>query len=1241
MNKNFKKVLVVLLSALMVFTYMPAMAFAEGEELKGASVTTSETTEAIQYETFADALEATNVSANAAKKAVITLNEDADAPNATVAIPLTIKLNGHKLTETESAALAPAVGAKGSTIAEDAICRKNADAEIIFAKHKTNTVYNWEQQTNGKWHVVSKLVSCENCGEVTESVSGTTDDGVTQDGKITYTYSEDGVAKSTKVVDAAPAAAYTTPKANIVVVNGVNQHKDGLPVVKATVYDVAIKDDVDADAKVTAATEAEIRKLTTDSIPVYAENGTTETTGTNAKNNEPATCKAKGKVIYKVVVSAKDGTEVGTLYIKDSQAVAETDHVKGALKGIKWLVKSAAYDSEEDALAAAKTAKKVVIKVTTATVSNATKYYYWSYDSTIAFEGTKTISQEVTKEVPAAALEADGSFTYMPVYYCNFEDTTEIDDAAVTVKPLADAKTATEANDGKHSSCTQWKYAEKAYTYTFGTGAVQSTFTCTFKVSPVTKDAEHLSHISDGTLYDVTLQPTCKTEGKATVKCAICGESNVEVDIPKLADKFGAWTGENAPAIGSFVIGNVTLSGTKHKVTLNADKTEATVTPTCTQPGGTFKFCTQEGGHWVLQGEAVPATGHNLAIVTEGNWGTGDNAPDYNGKKADYTYIAKVVCSNAACDASAAVFDVTYHSAKGTDGISDKFSAIEINKEEKGKDCQTKAKTTYTVKNVKDRTGAAITTSVPGDDSTKGPHTLEATGFNWSNDFESATVTAKCTVKGCNRTDLSETAKVTKATDATGLTTYTATYGEKSEVKKVYTLDGAKVTYDTTKITDGNLVKGIDGAAAQTPEVTVTLNGTVIDSKELKETWSYDTTTSEVGLTVTWADNKAYDDDAAKKPLPTDKAEAKKIKVAAKSKFNAPTVVVKKGGKETAARTGEYDPATTWSVEATSAVKGATVKYAVDEKDLEQEDIELLAFDLDKVDDIQDAGTYYVYAQQTKDGYTTYSKLAATITISKKSVEVAIDNFTMKEGETPDFKMTVTAGGSVLDVDRDQFDVTSAGGQALEDLIPGDYVLLVSSDNYNVRTLFVEGRVGTVTVLTKEGKTAEEDAKAAAEAADTALAAAKKVNTKNYTDDSVKNVAAAKKALQEAIKSGSTADVKAATAALQEAIKNAVAKKANPMKVKAKAKVLKAKAKKATKIAAKKAFKFTKKAQGKVTYKKASGNKKITVAKNGKITVKKGLKKGKTFKIKVKVTAAGNANYKKATKAVTLKIKIK
>ena len=60
---------------------------------------------------------------------------------------------------------------------------------------------------------------------------------------------------------------------------------------------------------------------------------------------------------------------------------------------------------------------------------------------------------------------------------------------------------------------------------------------------------------------------------------------------------------------------------------------------------------------------------------------------------------------------------------------------------------------------------------------------------------------------------------------------------------------------------------------------------------------------------------------------------------------------------------------------------------------------------------------------------------------------------------------------------------------------------------------------------------------------------------------------------------------------------------------------------------------------GKVSYKISKKVKGISVAKNGNITVKKGLKAGKTYSVKIKVTDAGNAKYAKVTKTVTIKIK--
>ncbi|MBR2547752.1 MAG: hypothetical protein IKF07_06145 [Eubacterium sp.] len=96
------------------------------------------------------------------------------------------------------------------------------------------------------------------------------------------------------------------------------------------------------------------------------------------------------------------------------------------------------------------------------------------------------------------------------------------------------------------------------------------------------------------------------------------------------------------------------------------------------------------------------------------------------------------------------------------------------------------------------------------------------------------------------------------------------------------------------------------------------------------------------------------------------------------------------------------------------------------------------------------------------------------------------------------------------------------------------------------------------------------------------------------------------------------------------------------LKVKGKkAKVSAAKLKKkAQTIPVKKALKI-KGAVGKKTYKKVSGSSAVTVnKKNGKITVKKGTKKG-TYTVNIKVSAAGNKYYKKASASATAKIVVK
>lgn len=66
-----------------------------------------------------------------------------------------------------------------------------------------------------------------------------------------------------------------------------------------------------------------------------------------------------------------------------------------------------------------------------------------------------------------------------------------------------------------------------------------------------------------------------------------------------------------------------------------------------------------------------------------------------------------------------------------------------------------------------------------------------------------------------------------------------------------------------------------------------------------------------------------------------------------------------------------------------------------------------------------------------------------------------------------------------------------------------------------------------------------------------------------------------------------------------------------------------------------------KNAKGKLAFKKLKGNKGIKInRKNGKVTLKKGLKKG-TYKVKVKVTAKDDKNYKKMAKNAVFKIIVK
>ncbi|MBO7674231.1 MAG: hypothetical protein J6S63_04405 [Atopobiaceae bacterium] len=138
-----------------------------------------------------------------------------------------------------------------------------------------------------------------------------------------------------------------------------------------------------------------------------------------------------------------------------------------------------------------------------------------------------------------------------------------------------------------------------------------------------------------------------------------------------------------------------------------------------------------------------------------------------------------------------------------------------------------------------------------------------------------------------------------------------------------------------------------------------------------------------------------------------------------------------------------------------------------------------------------------------------------------------------------------------------------------------------------------------------------------------------------------------KKVTASKVKTAGTYYVKATVAAdanhevaTSAAVKLTIAKAANPMTVKAVTRSAKLATVKKKAVTVKIPMSVSK-AQGKLTYKKASGSSVLSInSKTGQVSVKKGTKKG-TYKIKVKVTAAGNTNYKSGAKTVACTVVVK
>ena len=185
-----------------------------------------------------------------------------------------------------------------------------------------------------------------------------------------------------------------------------------------------------------------------------------------------------------------------------------------------------------------------------------------------------------------------------------------------------------------------------------------------------------------------------------------------------------------------------------------------------------------------------------------------------------------------------------------------------------------------------------------------------------------------------------------------------------------------------------------------------------------------------------------------------------------------------------------------------------------------------------------------------------------------------------------------------------------------------------------------------------QGRITQKDAAAVKPELEADIESSKNFEKAKYTSDSYT-------ALEDAVAYAETlaadpnataSDMIYAQSAISEAVVGLEPMKTNPLKVKGKTVTVKySKLKKKTQyLPVSKVIKFTKKGKGTIRYSLTSAKKgkksfkkyfKVN-SKTGKLTVKKGLKKG-TYKVKVKVKAAGNKNYKSASKTATVTIKVK
>jgi hypothetical protein len=865
--------------------------------------------------------------------------------------------------------------------------------------------------------------------------------------------------------------------------------------------------------------------------------------------------------------------------------------------------------------------------------------------------------------ITADAVDANGNLTYKYVY-ADKNGGPDIDGEVKTLAP--DTATSTIYECGT----AQYRYAEVAETYTDGDAIKTFKFRVnqqwnssnwgSYVTTPISVTGEHpysdRSWAESFTPSDIpAYAPAHNHDGRASAKCKYCGK------------EWSASSSTNYYPIPAT---------TDHDFAKNADGTDKVVTvdATCMNPGFQYKICTLDDGKWVddeyvLQlndtetytfnrtefGEGHPVLvdgsvtekGNHKYFVTNVTWPE-DAVLAALTPDQDVTCTVEMKCMYNVAHVST----VVYHKNAGTDTDTDKFNAISVDPVV-GADCSKADVLTYTVKDVHDVDGNAISKTVTST-AVFGPHTYNNT-VTFSEDGKTATVLQQCTRSGCNHVDAdgneavqTKIATVTAADNADGSTTYTATLDGvtlKDNTKTVFDLSKATVTVNGGETLDINTVTDLKKL------VEVKINDAVIDAS------LYDVAVTAPSNTLVAGVNVVTVSGAKEEVVNTATGTVNCIKPgtlsAGEVKFDGKALPEIPFGEVTYdgnAHKVEVTKVVTTELNKVLEVSDVNVQYSVvavgNIPEIEKADFTDWAKNLTYSDtaEMTDIDHYLVVAKFEKEGYTTAYVPCAFIaieTIKLVNKEITTNTQVMKYGD----KLVATTGDAELDakigLSTEKASKAGVGSYYLYQLVTWDPTYeFVDEDGDTVNfydQVEIEKRNATIvmkdTTVVYNGKAVDLN--------------------KLYTVDGVVNdddlniIVDTEGGSKEVVEPGTYKLVATANNANYNiAVVNATLKinkiaqtitKVTPAKKSYSAN-------KKGVLGKKKTFKLKAEATGdskaKVTFKKTKGNAKITINSKGKVTLKKNLKKG-TYTVKFTVTKAETAHYAKATvsKSVTVTVK--